>query len=57
MEKDLLRAEGYYRRASERGDPDAAKALKELRAAAAPKPDQPSKKGGFLGLLKKFTGK
>ena len=57
MTKDLRRAEELYCRSAELGDRDAARALKELRAAAARKPQEPPQKGGLLGLLKKFKGK
>ena len=54
---DREKAAECYRRAASLGDRDAVRALQELRAAAARKPQEPPKKGGLLGLLKKFKGK
>ena len=53
---DREKAAECYRRAASLGDRDAVRALQELRAAAR-KPQEPPKKGGLLGLLKKFKGK
>ena len=57
LDRDLRRAEELYCRAAELGDPDAAKALKGLRASAAREPGEARKKGGLKGLLDKFRGK